>query len=43
VITSDGKLVEGLLTGGAVHDVTVGAELSEEIVGCKVYKLVDIV
>jgi hypothetical protein len=32
VITSEGKLVEGLLTGGEV----VAAELSEDIVGCAV-------
>jgi transposase len=36
VITGNGKLVEGLLTGGEAHDVTVAAELSEDIVGCKV-------
>ncbi|MDR2394307.1 MAG: hypothetical protein LBD93_09175 [Treponema sp.] len=36
VITHDGKHVEGLLTGGAAHDVTVAAELSEDSIGCKV-------
>jgi hypothetical protein len=34
VVTSDGRLVEGMLTGG--HDVTVGAELIEDIAGCAV-------
>ena len=36
MITSEGKLVEGLLTGGEVHDVRVAAELSEQIIGCAV-------
>jgi transposase len=36
VISSDGKLVEGFLTGGEVHDVKVAAELVEDIVGCAV-------
>jgi transposase len=36
VVTSDGKLVEGMLTGGQVHDMMVAAELSEDIVGCAV-------
>jgi hypothetical protein len=36
VISSGGKLVEGLLTGGEAHDVTVAAELTEDIVGCAV-------
>jgi transposase len=36
VITREGKLVEGLLTGGEVHDVNGAAELVEDIVGCDV-------
>jgi transposase len=36
VISSDGKLIEGLLTGGEAHDTTVAAELVEAIVGCAV-------
>jgi transposase len=36
VIRSEGKLVEGFLTGGEVHDGVVGVELSEDIVGCAV-------
>jgi transposase len=35
-VTSDGRLVEGLLSGGQVHDASVAAELTEEIVGCAV-------
>jgi transposase len=34
VVTVDGKLVEGMLSGGQVNDVTVAEELSEDIVGC---------
>jgi putative transposase len=36
VVSIDGKLVEGMLTGGQVHDVTVAGELVEDIVGCAV-------
>jgi hypothetical protein len=36
VVTVDGKLVEGFLTGGAVHDVRAVSELSEDRVGCAV-------
>jgi hypothetical protein len=36
VITGDGRLVEGLLTGGEVHDVKAALELLEDIVGCVV-------
>jgi hypothetical protein len=36
VITSDGLLVEGFLTGGQSNDMTVAAELSRAIVGCAV-------
>jgi transposase len=36
VISSDGNLIEGLLTGGEAHDTTVAAELTEDIVGCAV-------
>jgi transposase len=35
-VTSGGRLVEGFLTGGEVHDVTVAPQLSENIVGCAV-------
>jgi putative transposase len=35
-ITADGHLVEGLLTGGNVHDVTVADELTKDVVGCSV-------
>lgn len=35
-ITADGHLVEGLLTGGNVHDVTVANELTKNVVGCSV-------
>ncbi len=35
-ITADGHLVEGLLTGGNVHDVTVANELTKDVVGCSV-------
>jgi transposase len=34
VVTVDGNLVEGMLSGGQVHDVRVAEELSEDIVGC---------
>jgi hypothetical protein len=33
-VTGDGKLVEGLLSGGQIHDVSVAAELTEDITGC---------
>ncbi|MDR1398423.1 MAG: transposase [Treponema sp.] len=36
VITSDGKLVEGLLAGGETHELKVAAELSRDRVGCAV-------
>jgi IS5 family transposase len=29
-------VVEGFLTGGEVHDVTVANELTEDVVGCRV-------
>ena len=35
-ITADGHVVEGLLTGGNVHDVTVANELTKDVVGCSV-------
>jgi putative transposase len=35
-ITADGHLVEGLLTGGNIHDVTVANELTKDVVGCSV-------
>jgi transposase len=35
-ITSDGRLVEGFLTGGEVHDVKAAPELVEDIIGCVV-------
>jgi transposase len=33
VVTSGGKLVEGLLTGGEANDATVAAELGEDTAG----------
>ena len=36
MITSGGKLVEGLLTGGEAHDVRAASELREDIVVCAV-------
>ena len=36
VITADGHLIEGLLTGGNVHDVTVANELTKDVIGCSV-------
>jgi transposase len=36
VITRDGKLVEGLLSGGEAQEVTVAAELTEDRAGCAV-------
>ena len=35
-ITAEGHFVEGLLTGGNVHDVTVADDLFEDVVGCYV-------
>lgn len=35
-ITADGHLVEGFLTGGNIHDVTVANELTKDVVGCSV-------
>jgi len=35
-ITADGHVVEGLLTGGNVHDVTVADSLFEDVYGCYV-------
>ncbi len=35
-ITADGHLVEGLLTGGNVHDVTVANELTKDVFDCSV-------
>jgi hypothetical protein len=34
VITGDGRLGEGFLTGGEVPNVKVASELSRNIVGC---------
>jgi hypothetical protein len=36
VVTGAGKLVEGFLTWGEVHDATVAGELGEDIAGCAV-------
>ena len=36
MITADGHLIEGLLTGGNVHDVTVANELTKDVIGCSV-------
>jgi transposase len=36
VITADGHVVEGFLTGGHVHDVSVAEQLFSEIIGCHV-------
>ena len=33
-LTADGHFVEGLLTGGEVHDVSVANTLFEDVVGC---------
>ncbi|MEB3701620.1 IS5 family transposase domain protein [Candidatus Bealeia paramacronuclearis] len=33
-MTAEGHFVEGQLTGGNVHDVTVASGLFEDIVGC---------
>jgi len=35
-MTAEGHFVEGLLTGGNVHDVTVANDLFEDVVGCYV-------
>lgn len=35
-MTAQGHFVEGLLTGGNVHDVTVATLLFEDVVGCYV-------
>lgn len=35
-MTAEGHFVEGLLTGGNVHDVMVADDLFEDIVGCYV-------
>ncbi len=35
-MTVEGHFVEGLLTGGNVHDVTVADSLFEDVVGCYV-------
>ena len=35
-MTAEGHFVEGLLTGGNVHDVTVADDLFENVVGCYV-------
>ena len=35
-ITAEGHLVEGMLTGGQIHDVTVADELLEDVVSCYV-------
>lgn len=33
-ITADGHIVEGLLTGGNIHDVTVADSLFSDVYGC---------
>jgi len=35
-MTAEGHFVEGVLTGGNVHDVTVADQLLEDVVGCYV-------
>ena len=35
-ITAEGHLVEGMLTGGQIHDVTVADDLLEDVVSCHV-------
>lgn len=35
-ITADGHIVEGMLTGGQVHDITVADDLLEDVVSCYV-------
>lgn len=35
-ITADGHVVEGMLTGGNVADITVADELTADVVGCHV-------
>ena len=35
-ITADGHIVEGFLSGGEVHDVTVAEQLFAEVFGCYV-------
>jgi putative transposase len=35
-MTAQGHFVEGMLTGGNVHDVTVADDLFENVVGCYV-------
>ena len=36
VMTADGHVVEGMLTGGQVHDVTVADDLLDDVVSCYV-------
>ena len=35
-ITAEGHVVEGMLTGGQVHDITVADDLLEDVVSCYV-------
>lgn len=35
-ITAEGHLVEGMLTGGQIHDVTVADDLLDDVVSCHV-------
>ncbi len=35
-ITAEGHIVEGMLTGGQVHDVTVADDLLDDVVSCHV-------
>lgn len=37
-MTAEGHFVEGLLTGGNVHDATVADDLFENVVGCYIVK-----
>ena len=38
-ITADGHIVEGMLTGGEAHDITVAEQLFADVFGC--YALAD--
>jgi IS5 family transposase len=35
-LTAEGHVVEGMLTGGGVHDITVADDLLEDVIGCYV-------
>ena len=35
-ITAEGHIVEGMLTGGQIHDVTVADDLLDDVVSCHV-------